>query len=808
MIRRITSILLVVGLLGIPVPAVPQDQSPVIADIVLEGAVTLTVDTVYFYLGLEPGDPIDRDAVTEGFRRLWESGLFEDLRIEVEETDGGELILYVVVEERPFVSSVVFEGNKKLTTNTIKDKLDEQGIELPRNVPLKMAMLERIETAIGEVYAAEGYRSAQISYRVVDTRAKAKQVVYDIDEGAKVKIGDIEFVGNDVFSDGRLRRAMKETKQKTWYRFMGEKIIYSEESWDEDRENLRKFYMNHGYKDVKIGRPEIDLVAKNPDAETLKKKKYRLEITVPVEEGEPYALGELKLEGVKVFNAEALRNAFDVRPGKTYEFKVIDEGMEEVRNLYQNTGYINAYVNQVLTEREGADHVVDVTIDVFEGERYSLGRVEFVGNTVTRDKVLRREFRVSEGGVMSLGGLRSSVFKVNALGYWKLEEEPVEYDIDDEAKRVNVKVKGTEVGRNDIQFGAGYSELDGFFGQLVFNTRNFMGRGEILGLSIQTGKRTDYYTLSFTEPYLFDRRILLGGSLYKTSLNYTDIANPFEQDRTGGALTVGLGVGVFSSVTGLFAYEDVESSYAVARGGVPGDPTGGHVRPVTPPGLEPEIRELAREEFAGSTASFTPGFAFDSRDDPFDPSRGTRFTFRPRFAGGPLGGDFDYIRPELSYSLFRQINRRSTAAVRVEGGQFFVYDDSQIPIYERYRLGGERTIRGLRSYSVLPRTEQGLYFRSPAGSALGGDRYWLANVEYHFRLGGPVKLVFFSDFGNTYHEDQGWDLGSYKQTAGIELRIFLPIFQAPIRFIYGKPISDVFPDEEGDGFEFSIGTTF
>ena len=806
--KRLVPLALVCLLALLPVPAAPDDEGPVIADIIVEGGVTLTADTVYYYLGLEPGDVLDRKAVDEGFQRLWDSGLFENLRIDIEDLPSGEVNLYVVVDERPFVSSVVFEGNKKLTTSTLKDKLDEKGIELPRNVPLKMASLSQIETAILQVYASEGYRSAQVSHRIEDAGQKAKRVVYTINEGGKVKIGKIDFVGNQVFSDRRLRGSLKKTKELSWYRFMGDKIIFSEENWDEDRENLRKYYLNHGYKDVKIGQPEITLVAKHPNAETLKKKKYRVEIKIPVEEGEPYKLGDITIKGVTVFKVEPMQKAFDVKPGKRYEFKAIDDGMEQIRDLYQNTGYIYAYVNQVLTDREGADHVVDVTIDVFEGDRYFLGRVEFVGNRVTRDKVLRREFRVAEGGVMSMGGVKSSVYKVNALGYFKLEDDPLEFSFDEEKKRVNIDVKGTEVGRNDIQFGAGYSELDGFFGQLVFNTRNFLGRGETLGVSLQSGRRTDYYTLSFTEPYLFDRRILLGGSLYRTNLSYTDIQQPFTQERTGGALTLGLGVAAFSSVSALISLEDVSSSYAVSRNGVPGDQTGGHVRPVEPPGLEPVVRDLSYESYSGKTASITPGFAYDSRDDPFDPNRGTRFTVRPRFAGGPLGGDFDYIRPEVSFSLFKQLSKRSVVAVRLEGGQFFVYNESQIPIYERYRLGGDRSIRGLRSYSLLPRTPTGGYFYSAGGSALGGDRYWIGNLEYHFRLGGPVKLVFFTDIGNTYFETQGWNLSSYRQTAGAELRIFLPIFQAPIRFIYGKALSDVFQDEKGDGFEFSIGTTF
>ena len=489
--------------------------------------------------------------------------------------------------------------------------------------------------------------------------------------------------------------------------------------------------------------------------------------------------------------------------GQTYSNKAVEGGMERLRDLYHNTGYLYAYTNQVWQPREGEDHVVDVVVDVFEGDRFRLGRLEFSGNTNTRDKVLRREFRVSEGSYMSMGVFRSSVFKVNALGYWKLEEEPLEFDFDDEEKRVNVTVKGTEVGRNDIQFGAGYSELDGFFVQGQFNTRNFMGRGNSLGVSVQVGRRSDYYTLSYTEPYFMDRRILLGGSIFKTNLD----AIGFKRDTTGATLTTGLGVSTFGSVSAIIAYEDVYSEFAITRAGLVGDDTAGHIPPLQVPPIEPQDQEYAVEVFTGTTTSLTPSYLVDSRDDPFDPNRGKRFNARLRFAGGPLGGDFDYIRPNVSWTQFMSVGKKFVFAYRGEAGQFFPYDDSPIPQYERYRLGGDRTIRGFPYYTILPRTAEGFYFLSPGGSRQGGDRYWLTNFEFQFRIGGPVKLVAFFDAGNTYVDEQGWDLELWRRSTGLEMRIFLPIFQAPIRFIYGVNL-DPYPDEESSDFSFSIGTTF
>lgn len=802
----VPSLLLIMLVCSIPLWGAAEDiEGPEIADVIVEGGVTLTQDTVAYYLGMEGGDPLDDEFLSDGFRRLWESGLVEDLKIEAEPLEDGRINLIVSVVERPFINAVIFEGNKKLSATDIKDKLDEAGIEVPRNVPLRMAQLSKIENALGDVYAAEGYRSAQISFDVEDLGRNRRRVIYTIDEGGKVKIGEIIFAGNDAFSNGRLQRALKKTKEVSFYRIWGKSIIYSDEAWEEDRQNLKEFYLNHGFVDIKIGQPTVELIAKKPDAETLKKQKYRAQITIPIEEGEPYILGDVTVEGAEVFPPELLASRVGAESNKTYSYKVIDAGLEGIRDLYHNRGYIYAYTNEVRKKREDDDHIVDVVVDVFEGDRFRLGRLEFSGNTSTKDKVLRREFRVTEGNWMNMGLFRSSVFKVNALGYWKLEEEPLDFDFDEENKKVNVTVKGQEVGRNDLQFGAGYSELDGFFAQASFNTRNFMGRGESLGVSVQVGGRADYYTLSFTEPYLFDRRILLGASIFSTS---TDISDYF-RETTGATVSMGFGLGMWGSLSALLSYENVDSRYAVARYGEPGDSTSGHDRPVDFPPIEPVALENAYEYFSGKTMALTPGYRYDTRDDPFDPNQGVGINARMRMAGGPLGGDFDYLRPEFTLTKFMPLSRKkkSIFAFNAEIGKFFPYDDSSIPLYERYRLGGDRTLRGLPYYSVRPRTEDGQYFYTEAGSVLGGDRYWLLNLEYQYRVGGPVKLVLFTDIGNTYIEEQGWDWGLYRHTYGVELRIFLPIFQAPIRFIYGI-VLDPYPDEDSSDFQFSIGTTF
>jgi len=777
---------------------------PVIGKVEVVGGTTVSPETVEYYLGVAEGDPYDPQTIAKNFHRFWDSGLLEDLKVEVEELGEGKVKLIVTVKERAKVTEFEFKGNKKLATSTLKEKLDTAGISLRRNVPLRTSELSRIRRTLLEEYAKEGYLSATVEPVVEPVGPNAVKVTFVVDEGAKVRIGEIRFEGNQVFSDARLRRAMKKIKERSFLRPWGKKIIWNKENWGEDSENLKKLYLNHGYKDVVIGEPRVELVAKNPEAPTQAKKKYTTVVTIPVEEGRQYRMVSLRIEGATVLPEEKLRKLYELKLPSVYNYSQVEAGNEAVRTLYQSKGYIYAYTNQVLLTREGTEDELDVVVRVYEGDRWRLGRLEFSGNTKTQDKVLRREFRLFEGDFMNMTAFKRSVFKVNQLGYFKLTEDPVAFDFDAERKLVNVSIKGQEVGRTDIQFGAGYSELDRFFLQFAFNTRNFLGRGETLGVSVQSGTRADTYSLSFSEPYFLDKRQFVGGSIYKT--NYDLLTQ--QRHAKGLSAIWGVNIGDFSTFSLSYGYEDVFAKFAVVRT-VPagGEPRGPHRRPLPPPYKDIPAPALYFEQATGVTSAFTPAFGFDSRDDPFDPNQGWSSFVRVRTAGGILGGDFNYVRPEAGVSVFYPASRRVILAANLEGGYIRPFAGSRIPLYDRYFLGGERSLRGFSYYSVVPRKANGEFFLTPNGSRMGGDRYLQLNLEYQIKLGGPLKLIFFSDIGNTWHEQQGWQLGLLRYSAGAELRITLPIFQAPLRFIYGVNLKP-FPDEKRTDFQFSIGSTF
>jgi outer membrane protein insertion porin family len=779
---------------GAPPPAIAL-PSPKIVQIAVEGGKTVTGETIGFYLGIKVGEPYDPDVIKRNFMRLWDSALFDDLRIEKEVVPGGvKVVAYVV--ERPRVTDLEFRGNKKLTGSTLKDKLKEGKAEIHVPGPVTLQDLSKAKAVLLDAYHAEGFRSAAVEATMEPINEAERRVVFQIDEGDKIKIDSIKFTGNTVFGGMRLRRAMKKTHQRHWYTFWDTKTVYNQANYEEDVESLRHVYQDAGYKDVVVKDPVIETYVVNPKAKPGKIKR-RARITIPIVEGEKFYFGKITVDGTTVFNAARLEKIFVYKPGKPLSHAVLADGMKVIDTIYRGRGYIYAFMNPEYEEK--GNHVVDVKIAITEGDQYRLGRVEFTGNKTTRDKVLRRELPLAEGDIMDMESFKKGLFKVTQLGYFKIEEDP-DFRVNNEKKVVDITVKGTDTNRNEVQFGAGYSQLDGLFGQFQFSTRNFLGRGDTVGVQLQRGNRSNFFDLSFSEPYFLDQRMSLGGALFNRSLTYLDV----DQRTKGVNLSYGLGLGFFDVASLFYGFTDTKSKYEVFP--APPPPGAGNV-------------PIAYADFAGRTSSITPGYRYDSRNDPFDPSRGKRYGLSVTLAGGPLGGDFSYIKPAANITYYIPVGRKSNFAVNLEGGWVRPYGGKDVPIFERFRIGGDRSVRGFEFGAIYPVDSKNHAFFNDEGALLGGDKFLVFNLEYVYAIAGPLKVAAFFDAGNAWLEGQTPNIFKMRSSTGLEMRIFLPIFQAPLRFIYGvnldpKTLLDkdgfVLPNgqEKRTNFQFSIGTTF
>jgi outer membrane protein insertion porin family len=517
-----------------------------------------------------------------------------------------------------------------------------------------------------------------------------------------------------------------------------------------------------------------------------------MHLQIPVSEGERWRLGEITINGNERFSDQQLLQTFEIRGGTWLRSKKIDDALKTINDIYQNSGFLYARAQPELKEREG--QVADLVVRIQEGDQFTVRRIEFEGNVRTRDKVLRRELRVQEGYLMNTGALRSSVFKVNQLGYFQLnQEDPVNIDVDGEAKKVDLVFQGEEADRTELSFGGGYSDNFGFEGQFGLRTRNFLGRGETLSANLQRGQFREVVDVSYFVPWFLDRPQTIGFQVFDTTFDRffgSDNQN-VQQERRGATFTYGRSFKLFQQL-----------SFAVSRS---------ELDDFFPTSIDDD-GDLEFQRFERRFSSVTPSWTMDSRDSRFEPTRGRRFLATVQFAGGSLGGDTELIRPEVALSFFKPVTRfplRTVFAINAQGGYVELNEDSIISPLDRFFLGGESSIRGHARNTISVRDENGERRRDPDLNLnfVGGEAFLQFNVEYHVLLGGPLRALLFYDAGNVFADDQFDDLFNLRQTAGIELRLLLPVFGAPLRFIYATNLDEL-PNDDFESFQFSIGSSF
>jgi len=752
------------------------------------GNSSVASDTIRVYLGVSPGDPYNPELLQKNFINLWQTGLFDDIKLEADKGDSG-VVVRAVVKERPRIASVEYRGNKQLNAQKIQEALEGDKIDLHVGNTIEQTLVRRAAESIKQAYSEGGFEGVQVDAITEDLGEPGeKKIVFVINEGVKAKVASIDFVGNKRFSDRRLRGEMKEVQKHNLITWIRKKNLYIPSKLDEDLEHIKNFYQDHGYQDIAFGDPQV----------TTHKKRVR--ITIPVKEGEVHTFGDVTVGGNTVFTNEQITGNWPLKKGETLRRKPVQARIDAFDEAYRMRGYIYAYLDPEFVDK--GNNVVDVNLRVFEGEQFRLGRLEFEGNTTTKDKVLRREIFLEEGQIMDMETFKQSLYKLGQLGYFKVTENP-DFKVNPESKTVDVTVKGVEEGKNDIQFGGGYSEGGGFFMQAQFATRNFLGEGENFSLGYQRGERTNYFSISYADPWFFDTPNSLGVSVYNRE-TVLPRAFGYEQRGKGGSIAYGYRLRRFDSIGLIYGFERAHSIYETVE--TPDE--NGNI-PV------PQITDL---HF--TTSTLVPSYRYDSRDNPFDTMRGARMNVSLAYSGGPIGGTINMFKPTIAATKFHRLGRRSAISFNVEGGYIlpfgddddcaYSYDDLSrnitelcIPPAERFLVGGESSVRGFQYGTLGPFENYPNYGPRPAG----GYKYHTYNLEYIYRVNDPLRLVLFADAGRSYGYKEDFDFSKLRYSFGAEMRVFLPVFQFPLRFIYA-----INPSEElGDDFEefqFTIGNTF
>jgi outer membrane protein insertion porin family len=865
-------------------------------------APTVESETYMYYIKLRgsqpsqgifvPYDESTIQTIIADHRTLWGTNFLEDLSIDAADhvfPNGvvGKIVTYQM-EERERIKIVDYQGSKQIDRTKIEEQLRERNIEVRLDSFLDEGVIRRVEGVLRSLMAEKGFTNAEISHKVTPVAGGPKlvNVTFNVSEGPKIKIRRVDFVGNQAIGDGTLQRKLKENKPKGILSFITGGGTYKEAEFEADADKVMEYYQNRGYVRARVGQPELKLIENTKDGKT-----RWIELRIPVTEGPRYRVGDLRFAGNKLVKSEQLRPLFKVEEGEWYSRKQLDDGRKKAQEIYGGAGYMEftAFPDMKPSDEPGPEEAlaalvpealaappepktgpvaaptVDVTMRIEEGPQYFVNRIIFTGNTTTRDNVIRREMRLVEGGVFNTEALKYSVRRLNQLGYFKnLEGNDKDMKVDkltDKPNTVDVTLKFEEQNRNQLTFGAGVSQFEGVFGQLAFQTSNFLGRGESLTVSMTAGNRSQNYQLAFSEPFLFDRNITGGFDIYKRSLQYIGY---YTQGSTGGNLVFGFPVADFSRMFVNYAYETVhmsdlneallDPSCLQRPGGCSTINSLGDLSQLTPT----QIEQLRRNPFIYDSlllgqggrrtiSKVVPQFVHNTVDNPIFPSTGKRLTASMDLA--VLGGNTQFYKPRLEGIAFFRHTSRTSFGFRGQVEYITpVGRTTSLPIFERLFLGGEYSVRGFDIRSIGPTVPGSVV-------VLGGNKSLLFNAEYMFSIASQVRLVAFYDAGQVrdFGDPFAWkenvmetippatpDLvdpfvspgiltvpgspgiqtrvigqaSAFKTSTGIELRFFMPVLNVPFRLIYSfnpqraNVLNNSLQPAQETRFRFAVGTTF
>ncbi len=812
-------------LCSVPSTLAQQTERPTIERIDIRGNRRIPEETIRFYIQSRAGELYDEGRLELDLRALYKANFFENIEVQERDGDTGKIVAFVV-KEKPLIRTIEYSGNKSFTESNILDHFKEKKVGLTVDSQYDPSKIRAAERALKDLMTQNGKPLGTVHTEIENIPPSSVRVRFVMDEGPKVRIGQIRFVGNKVFSEGDLKDALKLDKERGLMTMFKGTDKYHQAKLEYDIEsNLKTFYKEHGYMQVQVGEP-ITRIFEGPRGvlPMFRKTKQQFYIEIPVDAGEQYRLGKLEITNCGVLKCEALQKLFGLNTGDVVNFKRIKDALENIKKIYGNFGYINwSYIPGQDFDQKAK--TVDFTFQFEPDAQFFVHRITFVGNTKTRDKVMRREFALEEGRVFSQQLLDVSVLRLNQLGFFdKIEEKDYEVKPDDKTKTVDVNVKVKEKSQQSIGLTGGVSGISGSFIGVNYTTNNFMGRGETLELSLTGGTRTTSYILSFTEPYLLDTRWSMGVSIFNTRYRYdtyslfgfTNISTGtptelFTQRTTGATLTLNRRLGyTFWSLGGSYSYQRIGIDHiatgfeAYALGQVVGFAPKGNASAA--------LSGIIRSEV-------TPMLTYNSTNSFFNPTKGSRLNLSVALTGGFLGGDFSMIRPALEYSHFFPdkwlSHGRNTFGFRFLGEYVQAYKSSSVPFFDRFFIGGETTIRGFDIRSISPMAisstanfdingkpiidlNTGLPSVSRSIISIGGDAMAIFNGEYRIPIAGPLSVAGFYDvglsrvtnastiknFGTSTIDLIGATNNVIRGSTGVEIQFLLPMVNAPFRLIF------------------------
>ncbi|HEX8138955.1 MAG TPA: outer membrane protein assembly factor BamA [Pyrinomonadaceae bacterium] len=829
-----------------------QQQQRLVENVDIQGNRRLRDEDLLYYVQTRPGDVFNPQQIERDFQALLALNFFDkaESRVLTQEGARGGVEVIFFVKELPIIRTIEFEGLKSVPESDVLKAFREQRVGVSKEAIYDPVKVRNAIRVLKELLAAKGHPNATISERLDEVSATSTGVTFVINEGDRVRVVEIQFEGNQVFSDGTLRGQMKYVKEAGLIsRFKGTDIL-DRRKLDEDMRRVSFYMRSKGYLQARTGEPRIEGLGRRTTGffiplPFLSSTDEALRVTIPVSEGKVYRIGELKVEGNSIFSEQVIRNVIGLKQGDVANGERIGKSLyEDLKKLYGSQGFIQytaepepSFKDNPSNPNEG---IVDFTIAIDEGKQFTLRRLEFLGNTFTRDNVLRREVILNEGDIYSQSAFEYSVLRLNQLGYFEPidKDKDVDFRTDEDLGQVDVNLKVQERGRQQISFNGGLSGIGGSFFGLDYSTNNLLGRGETLSISLAAGNRQRSLQFSFTEPYFRDRPITVGFSLFAftqkffgegtflsnnlaaqqgifgNELDFFNVSdeNLFTRKSYGGSIFASAPLSEFYRKRRFTQSTRVGLSYQLSLTSVTDPPV--NQQGASSANFIPVI--YSQPDIL--TSRITPTFVYDTRDyskNSTDPVAGTQLSASLGISG-PFG-DVRMYAPSVSYIKFYPVRNKGRdqnpdvfgfRVLAAHVGSFSVSNAVRnanslafidgIPIYERFFLGDEFTIRGYNVRSISPVVPLDQFvtsrnvvvasnptgsptaipglpsdlpnigtFTGPSGSnplllsrqftSIGGDTQLLANLEYRIPLFGPVSLAAFADIGSSFNLRSGND---------------------------------------------------
>lgn len=752
-----------------------------ISDIRVEGIQRTEAGTVFSYLPVKVGDTLDDEKSTQAIRALFATGFFKDVRLEREGS-----VLVVVVDERPAIAALTFSGLKAFKEEDLTKGLKDVGLAVSRI--FDRALVDRAEQELKRQYIAQGYYAVDVQTTITPLERNRVSVSFAVVEGEIAKIKQISVVGNKVFKEGDLLDtfALRTTGWFSWY--TGDDK-YSKQKLSADLETLRSYYLDRGYLEFNVDSTQVQI----------SKDKQDIYITINVAEGEQFKVGSVKLAGDLVLPDAELKPLVRIRPGDTFSRERLTETTKAISDRLANEGYAFANVN-ASPELDREKLSADFTIYVDPGRRTYVRRINVVGNTKTRDEVIRREVRQMESAWYDGDRINKSKQRVDKLGYFEevnVETPPVPGTTD----QVDVEVKVKEKATGSLTIGAGYSSADKLVFSASVQQQNVFGSGNYLAFQFSNSSANQIYSLSHTDPYFTPDGISRGFDVYmrKTDTSRLLVGN-YAADAVGGGVRFGVPIAEDDAVfLGLSADQTVlkVGAYSPKR----------YIDYVTSLSGCGIVLTSDRCEADSKTWMTSLGWQRDGRDSFIYPTRGTyqRLSLEAALPGSTA----TYYRATYQYQQFFPLNqffslgKRWVLMLNGEFGYADAYGDKELPFFKNFYAGGIGSVRGFESGTLGPRD-------ATTKDPLGGNQRFVGNAEVFMPLPGSgldksVRFSAFLDAGNVWGYDEKFSASDLRLSTGIALSWSSPV--GPLKFSFAKPLNDK-PGDKTQAFQFQLGATF